>query len=566
MKKLGIAIAGLVILLLAAIFIIPSLVPSDVYKEKIQTQLSQELGRDIRINGDVKLATFPVVKAKTGAIEIDNPDGFSRKDFVSLSGLEARVKLLPLLSKRVEISRFTLEQPRIHLERRADGRANWELGDETAPAPTDEAEPFSRDGTMLTSFDPAISAFKLKDGLVTYADAISGQNIEVSSINTAISLPSLTSAFKVDGDFTYDGTPITLDLNLNSPRAFLDGQEAAIKGNIKTDFANMNIDGNFLASEAIDIAANIKGDVTDMAALKPFLGENAKYLDPLNTTKISGDIRFVDGAISAKNTDLTVRGESLSVDFKGDVDLTNTPVVNGTLDADISDLSIIKPFLDEPIKGLDTIKTVKIQADMSAADKGFTAKTLTAKVTGPALTADFNGSAAYSDVVSANGRVNANVSDISAFKAFLPDDVKGLENVQTANITANIDVLDKIFSAKDLDANLKGPELDVSFNGQAAFNETATASGRAVANLQNLAKLAADFAPDLTAARILSATEFTGDITYAGDNITAKNTVLKTNSQYITADFAGDFAKNGDAITASGRFNSDIPRACQRNI
>ncbi len=485
MKKLGFVIIGVIVLLLAALFIIPSLVPSSVYKDKIQSQLSRELGRDVRINGDVKLATFPVVKAKTGPVEIDNPDGFTHKKFVSLAGLEARVKLLPLLSKRVEISRFTLEKPEIHLERRADGTANWEIGNTPAPAPTDEAAPFTRDGSLLTTFDPAISAFKLENGMISYADAISGQNINISQINTAVSLPSLMSAFTIDGDFIYDGTPITLDLSLTTPRAFLDGLEAAIKGTVKTDFANLNIDGNFLASQAIDFAANIEGDVTDMAALKPFLGENAKYITPISTTKISGDIRFVDGAITAKNADLAVRGDSLSVDFKGDIDLTDAPIVNGTLDANISDVSLVEPFLTEPIKGLDAIKTVNIQADMSAADKGFTAKTLTAKITGPDLTADFTGSAAYNDAISANGRASA--------------------------------------------------------------------------NLQNPAKLAAIFAPDMAAAKVLGATDFTGDITYSGENITANNATIKTQSEYLTADFTGNFTQKGEAINVTGRFNSDIP-------
>ena len=207
----------------------------------------------------------------------------------------------------------------------------------------------------------------------------------------------------------------------------------------------------------------------DMAALKPFLGENAKYIDPLNTTKVSGDIRFVDGAIVAKNANLAVRGDSLTVDFKGDVDLTDAPIVNGTLNADITDVSIVEPFLAEPIKGLDQVKTVNVQADMSAADKGFTAKTLTAKVTGPALTADFNGSAAYSDVVSANGRFNANISNIAAFKEFVPEGTKGLENVQTATATGNVNVQDKSYKVSGLDAVVKGPELDVTFKGDAAY-------------------------------------------------------------------------------------------------
>lgn len=488
MKKLGFILIGVIVVLLAAIIIIPSLVPSSVYKEKIETQLSQELGRDIRISGDVKIATFPVVKAKTGAIEIDNPDGFTNQKFITLNGLDARVKLLPLLSKRVEISRFTLDTPVIHLERNKDGVANWEIGDKTeTSAPVEEAAPFARDGSMLTSFDPAISAFKLQDGTITYNDAVSGQSINVTEINSAVSLPSLTRTFKIDGSLNYDGTPVTLDIGLDSPRAFLDGARAALKGTVTTDFAALDIDGAFLASEAIDFEGNIKGDVSDMSALGPFLGENAKYIKPLSSTKIAGDIRFVDGIISAKNADLAIRGESLAVDFKGDASLGDTPVINGAFEADIKDVSIIKPFLIEPIEGLDQVETANIKAQMRAADKGFTADTLSAVVAGPNMRANFQGSAAYSDSPSAQGKLTANISNPGA--------------------------------------------------------------------------LAAVFAPDVAAAKVLGPTDISADITYAGENISAKNLTVKTASDFLSADFTGDITKAGEALNVVGNFNSTIPDA-----
>ncbi len=41
--------------------------------------------------------------------------------------VEARVELLPLLSRRVEIARVTLVRPDILLETDANGRGNWQF-------------------------------------------------------------------------------------------------------------------------------------------------------------------------------------------------------------------------------------------------------------------------------------------------------------------------------------------------------------------------------------------------------------------------------------------------------
>jgi AsmA protein len=85
MKKIIIGIIVLIVLLIAGLIALPSLIPSSVYKENIETQLSRELAREVRVQGDVKLSVFPVIKANTGRVEIDNPDGFilkARRNFI----------------------------------------------------------------------------------------------------------------------------------------------------------------------------------------------------------------------------------------------------------------------------------------------------------------------------------------------------------------------------------------------------------------------------------------------------------------------------------------------------
>ena len=65
MKRLSIGIIALLIivaLFIGAIFVIPGLVPTDTYRDKMESELSQTLGREVKITGDIKISTFPAVE------------------------------------------------------------------------------------------------------------------------------------------------------------------------------------------------------------------------------------------------------------------------------------------------------------------------------------------------------------------------------------------------------------------------------------------------------------------------------------------------------------------------
>jgi len=108
-KRILIAFILLTILLVGAIVILPGLVPTDTYRAKLESQLSQTFGRDVSISGDIKLSTLPLIKVETGPVTLSNPTGFSANDFVNIQGMSAKVKLWPLLSKQVEISGISLD-------------------------------------------------------------------------------------------------------------------------------------------------------------------------------------------------------------------------------------------------------------------------------------------------------------------------------------------------------------------------------------------------------------------------------------------------------------------------
>src|SRR6267142_2148113 len=58
MRKLGIAIAVIVVLLVAAVLIVPHLIDVNLYHGQIQSQLEKRLGRQVTL-GNMKLRLFP---------------------------------------------------------------------------------------------------------------------------------------------------------------------------------------------------------------------------------------------------------------------------------------------------------------------------------------------------------------------------------------------------------------------------------------------------------------------------------------------------------------------------
>ena len=177
LKRILIALALILVLFVGAILILPGLVPTDTYREKLEAELSRSLARDVAITGDIKLSTFPSIAIQTDGVSLSNPEGFSSETFMKVDGMSAKVKLIPLLSKQVEISGVEFDSPVISLEKRADGQVNWTLGD---PAKEDttpkETGPFKRDG-RYTDYDPSLKLLRIKNGNINYKDDVSGLSL-----------------------------------------------------------------------------------------------------------------------------------------------------------------------------------------------------------------------------------------------------------------------------------------------------------------------------------------------------------------------------------------------------
>lgn len=109
------------VLLLPVLFNVQKILP------QIEKQVTRATGRPFSVGADFGLTFFPWLSVTFSDMSLGNPEGIVADDFIHIDSFEARVKLLPLLMNRLELSRFVVSGLNVNLQREQDGRNNWDI-------------------------------------------------------------------------------------------------------------------------------------------------------------------------------------------------------------------------------------------------------------------------------------------------------------------------------------------------------------------------------------------------------------------------------------------------------
>lgn len=265
-KWASIGLGTLIILIVAALLIIPMFLDARTFLPAIEKRVSEATGRPFEINGDFKLSLFPNTGLRLSDLRLGNAAGFQGKDFVSVKSVEIRLKLLPLISRDVQIKSFIIESPRIYLEKAKDGRGNWEgmfasETEESADTQKEKEKPEKEDSDSgLPIKNLAVGDFSIKDGLIQWLDHNSGNRQEVKNLTIKLKDVSLDEAIEFTLTAEYNDLPVSLKgrfgpvgeepgqgtLPLDLSFKLSDTFEAGIKGSVEEPgskrFFNLSVD------------------------------------------------------------------------------------------------------------------------------------------------------------------------------------------------------------------------------------------------------------------------------------------------------------------------------------
>jgi uncharacterized protein involved in outer membrane biogenesis len=130
-----------IIALAAAIFF--STLDQNKAKKYISAGVSKATGRELSINGDLKLDLGWISRVSASQIEFENAQWSKHPQMVEIGLLDVQIDLWQLLSQfRVVLPTVTISQPKVILEKNAEGAANWQF--RAAPAVTEPVVPEQR--------------------------------------------------------------------------------------------------------------------------------------------------------------------------------------------------------------------------------------------------------------------------------------------------------------------------------------------------------------------------------------------------------------------------------------
>jgi uncharacterized protein involved in outer membrane biogenesis len=239
----------------------------DVNRAKgyISAGVSKATGRELSINGDLKVDFGWISRISASQIQFQNAEWSKHPQMVEVGLFDVQIDLWQLLTKfRLVLPTVTISQPKVVLEKNAEGSANWEF--RAATAVTEPVVPQKR-----TEF-PVIENLVIKDGSLLFDDQVSKTQAELKLIQAeAAGFLEAPVNFKAEG--TYQKQPLTLSLDGGSYQNLRSSKEPyPLKINLGVGKLKARIDGNLtepLEMKGEDVTLDIQGD--DMANLFPII-------------------------------------------------------------------------------------------------------------------------------------------------------------------------------------------------------------------------------------------------------------------------------------------------------
>jgi len=157
MRKVGIVFGILVVVVVIGVAIFAATFDVNRYRGRIQSELERRLDRKVTL-GPMHLSLLPPRFQVQNIAIAEDPKFPNPKPFVQADQLDVSVKLMPLLSKSVEIDSLKLQRPTVELVKNQSGVWNFSSLGANAPKSSGSSSQFS------------LSELAIQDGLVAITD------------------------------------------------------------------------------------------------------------------------------------------------------------------------------------------------------------------------------------------------------------------------------------------------------------------------------------------------------------------------------------------------------------
>lgn len=539
MKRIALIGGGILALLIAVAATVPFLIPKDVYRAQIEKAATQALQRSVTLTGDVKLSVFPQIAASVGGVTVANPDGFDGPFMVEAGELLGSVRLLPLLSGRVEISELAFVDAQVSLQKLADGQTNWVFTPAAAPPsgrpPSDAPAP----PATARGFNGGVEQARLTNASLVYRDAVTGDYYELRDLNLQASMASASEPFRIRARGIFQAQPFDLSAVVETLDTLLKEQPSDIRAELETPFAKLRYSGAVTLGETPVLGGTFNASSEALPALASLTGMDIPYdLSKLGRINLEGS---VSGALDTLQIDVsrfTQTSDLLKSNFSGQLALGETPTIDGKLNLEVPSLAALVQFagLEMPMD-LTPLGRGDITAAIAGSllDPSLVFEKLAVK--GSLIDAGYTGEVILGEVPQLAGRLDFRTQRMGELARQMSMEVPAADALERVEFRAALNGPADAIQLTDIDFRHEGSLLKASYAGEMGLGGDGSLNGQLSASSDKLHQLLAaaeiEMEPGGATLQTFSATgtargSFSqiavSDLNLALDNITARGT------------------------------------------
>ncbi|MBL3599039.1 MAG: AsmA family protein [gamma proteobacterium endosymbiont of Lamellibrachia anaximandri] len=299
---------SLVVLIVAAVIIVPMVVDPNDHKQEIIAEVQKATGRDLVIDGDIGLSVFPWLGLELNGLSLSNASGFGDQPFAALDHVQVRVNLVPLILQQIlEVDKVQVEGLVLNLAKSKSGVTNWddlakagqkEMADSSvAEAPVAEKKSA---GKAMGAF--SIGGIEISGAHIVWDDKSTGDRFEIKDLEVK------TGAMN-------PGQPVEFSLGLG-----LDSAQPALRSKVDLS-GNLNADpkAGSIAVETLKLLLKVTGEGLPKDGVEAelradlYVEQKAETLEIKNLVLESGALKM-SGAVKG-------RGIQSAPAFNGDIKL-----------------------------------------------------------------------------------------------------------------------------------------------------------------------------------------------------------------------------------------------------
>ena len=204
MRILGIALVGLIMIVVGVVYFGPNFVDWNKYKPLLAQAVERHGGLRLYIDGPVELRFLPSPRFAASAARLAISSESGEQELGSVETFEAHVALAPLLFGTVRVTSIGLTRPTLFLGSFIDAAGSW-------PESTVQDDPTGAAGEGRTI---TLDSASVTDGTLVFQDPENGQVHLFENWNATLALSSINGPYRAEGSFDFGGLPLTMAVSL----------------------------------------------------------------------------------------------------------------------------------------------------------------------------------------------------------------------------------------------------------------------------------------------------------------------------------------------------------------